>query len=417
MTQGADIAQSPSGGFRVLSLVSAGHFASHFYYMVLPPLFPLLLDVYGVGFTELGLAMMVFSIANALTAAPVGVLVDKFSPRAILIVGLGIEGVVFCLVGLVPTYTALLVFMALAGACNSVFHPANYTILDARITNKSMGRAFSIHSFGGYLGTAVAPITVVGLTALTDWQTAVSLTGVGGILMAVALALNGKHLHTTRDAARDSLHEQSRPDSRGVGILFSAPILLGLVFFAVLAIAEYGLSDFGVSTLHLMYEVPLATATFGLSVYLFGGPLGVLAGGWLADNCKRHDLVVAVCMGLFSVCVFAIAALNPGWSVVIVLLGLAGFTAGLVTPSRDLIIRSVTPAGDIGKVFGFVAMGLTIGGVIARPLYGFQLDHMDPVWLFVAAGVFGVVTCIIVLLTTKVASASGARRAAIKEHG
>ena len=393
-----------TSSLRVLSLISAGHFCSHFYYMVLPPLFPILLDVYGVGFTELGLALMVFSLSNALTAAPIGVLVDRFSPCTILVTGLIIEGLVFCVLGLFPNYAALLVLMAIAGACNSVFHPANYTILDGRVSDKKMGRAFSIHSFGGYLGAAVAPIVVVGVAAMTNWQIAVSVTGVGGLVIAGILILNRAHLRTDKPFVPKSNDPVKSRNSGSLQILWSAPILLGLVFFALLAIAEYGISDFGVSSLHLMYGVPLTTATVGLSVYLFGGPIGVLAGGWLADRFHRHDLVVAVCMLMFSVCVIVIAAVDPSWSMVLVLLAAAGFTAGLVAPSRDLIIRSVTPSGDIGKVFGFVAMGLTIGGVVSRPLYGFQLDHMDPLWLFAAAGLFGIMASVVALLTTSAAA-------------
>ena len=394
----------PSKSTKVLGLISVGHFFSHFYFMVLPPLFPLLRDVYGVGFTQLGIAIMVFSLANALTAAPIGVLVDRFGAPKILVGGLAIEALVFLLVPLFPHYTALLVLMAIAGVCNSVFHPANYTILDAAIPGTRLGRAFSIHTFGGYLGGALGPVTVITLTTLTDWQTAVFLTGVGGLVAAIFITAN---LHLLPDTSRrraESRSEGVSESSAAMRVLFSAPILLGLVFFAVLSIADYGISDFGISGLHLIYEIPLRSATFALSVYLFAGPAGVLLGGWLADHFTRHDVVVAVCMLTYTNCVAAIGLLNPSWPALLVLLAVGGFSAGMVAPSRDLIIRNVTRPGDIGKVFGFVAMGLTIGGVISRPLFGFTLDYLDPRMLFIFSAVFGLVTCVVVLLTARVGS-------------
>ena len=387
----------------MLGLISVDHFCSHFYYMVLPPLFPLLRDVYEVGFAELGLAMMVFSLANALTAAPVGVIVDRYGARAILIGGMAVEGVAFILIAAVPSYAALLLLMAIAGVCNSVFHPANYAILDAAIGDQRMGRAFSIHSFGGYLGAGVAPIVVITITELAGWRTAVFATGAGGLAVAALLAANARLLPVTVQAGREVASTAKPESGNAMRVLLSTPVLLGLLFFVVLAIAEYGLSDFGISSLHLLYQVPLTTATFAISVYLLAGPVGVLSGGWIADRFGRHDIVVAVCMLVFAGCTGAIALLDPSWTVLIVLLAVAGFAAGLVAPSRDLIIRSVAAPGDIGKVFGFVAVGFTIGGIIARPLLGFTLDHAAPSMIFVIAAVFGLLSCAVALLTARIA--------------
>ena len=396
----------------VLGLISADHFFSHFYYLVLPPLFPLLTEVYGVGYTELGIGLMAMSLGNTLTAAPVGVLVDRYGARTLLIGGLALAGLCHVLIPLFPTFGALVFFMTLVGIANSVFHPANYAILDAVIPDRKVGRAFSVHTFGGYLGTAAAPATVIFLEAHSDWQTAVMVSGAAGLLMAGVLLACARRIPDVRQVSRRHVEASGRRRPGAVQVLFSGPVLLGLVFFAVLAFAEIGISDFGVSSIHLVYSVTLTAATLALSAYLFAAPVGVLMGGWLADAFPRHDIVAAVCMTVFAVCLAASALLQPTWAVLIVLLAVAGLVSGLVAPSRDLIIRSVTPPGDMGKVFGFVSAGFNLGGLLAPPFFGYLLDHSDPRIVFAFAAVFGVVAALVALATgrgvrTRVASAAG----------
>ena len=402
----------PRGAAGVLGLISADHFFSHFYYLVLPPLFPLLTEVYGVGYTELGIGLMAMSLGNTLTAAPVGVLVDRYGARTLLIGGLALAGLCHVLIPLFPTFGALVFFMTLVGIANSVFHPANYAILDAVIPDRKVGRAFSVHTFGGYLGTAAAPATVILLEAYSDWQTAVMVSGAAGLLMAGVLLVCARHIPDVRQVSNRHAEVGDRRRPGAMQVLFSGPVLLGLVFFAVLAFAEIGISDFGVSSIHLVYSVPLTAATLALSAYLFAAPVGVLMGGWLADAFPRHDIVAAVCMTVFAVCLAASALLQPTWAVLIALLAVAGLVSGLVAPSRDLIIRSVTPPGDMGKVFGFVSAGFNLGGLLAPPFFGYLLDHSDPRIVFAFAAVFGVVAALVALATgrgvrTRVASAAG----------
>ena len=403
----------PRRGARVLGLIACDHFFSHFYYLVLPPLFPLLTEVYGVGYTELGIGLMAMSLGNTLTAAPVGVLVDRYGARTPLIGGLALAGLCYILIPLFPAYGALVIFMTLIGVANSVFHPANYAILDAIIPDAKVGRAFSVHSFGGYLGTAAAPATVIFLEAHSNWQTALVVSGAAGLVMAGVLLAFARDLPDVHHASRRHGEERDRRRPGAMQVLFSAPVLLGLAFFAVLAFAEIGISDFGVSSIHLIYGVPLTLATIALSAYLFAAPVGVLLGGWLADAFRRHDIVTAVSMTVFAVCLAVSALLKPAWPVLLVLFAVAGLASGLVAPSRDLMIRSVTPPGDIGKVFGFVSAGFNLGGLLAPPFFGYLLDHSDPRIVFSLAAVFGVFAALVALATgragarTRVASAAG----------
>ena len=209
----------------MLALIACDHFFSHFYFLVLPPLFPLLTDVYGVGYTELGIGLMAMSLGNTLTAAPVGVLVDRFGARTPLIGGLALAGLCYILIPLFPTYGALVVFMTLIGVANSVFHPANYAILDAVIPGAKMGRAFSVHSFGGYLGTAAAPATVIFLEAYSDWQTALVVSGAAGVIMAGVLLAFARHIPDVHQSARRRGEESAeRRPRRHAGVVQRAGV-------------------------------------------------------------------------------------------------------------------------------------------------------------------------------------------------
>ncbi|HSS62939.1 MAG TPA: MFS transporter [Gammaproteobacteria bacterium] len=395
---------------RVIGIISTAHFFSHFYMLLLPPLFPLLKDVYGVGFTELGLAITIYSFTTALTQAPVGFLVDRYGARAILIGGLGLESLAFVLIGVIPAYAALLALMVLAGLGNAVFHPADYSILNASVNTERMGRAFSIHTFAGQMGNAVAPVTMIFLMTLTDWRTALIVCGLAGGAVAVVILLNsdvirgtdpsGSQQHRTRDAA----------SRRGLKLLFSFPILCGVMFFVGISMFGHGINTFSVSTLTEIYDAPLTEVGFVLTAYLFAAPAGVLLGGWVADRVSRHDAVAAGCFLIMAACLFAVAALSLSLVAIAVLFVIAGLFSGMVAPSRDMMIRSVTPAGEMGKVFGFVSTGFNIGGMVAPLLFGYILDHAEPRFVFWTVGAVAIATVATVLYTGRQGRRDGALR-------
>jgi len=70
-------------------------------------------------------------------------------------------------------------------------------------------------------------------------------------------------------------------------------------------------------------------------------------------------------------------------------MALAGLLNGIIMPSRDMIVRAVTPQGAFGKVFGFVSTGFNVGGIAAPPLFGWLMDSGQPraVLLVVAAAI------------------------------
>ena len=370
------------GSARAVAVVSTAHFVSHFYMLLLPPLFPLLREVYGVGYTELGFAVSVFSIVTACTQVPVGFAVDRFGARRILIAGLLLQSAAFALIGLVPVYGAFLVLMAVAGLANSVYHPADYSLLNASVDPRRMGRAFSFHTSAGMLGQAMGPVTMVFLMTLTDWRTALMLCAAGGVAVGLLVAANSRALKDRMEpeASGHGLRSGAAASgATGIRLLLSVPILLGLLFFFGISVAGHGIHSFGVSALHIIHDAPVTVATTVLSAYLFATPVGVLAGGWVADRIKRrHDLFAAMCFVVTATCIGAVAALSLPLVAIGVLFAITGLFSGMVSPSRDMLIRSMAPPGEIAKVFGFVSTGFNLAGVAAPVMFGFILDRSDP---------------------------------------
>ena len=387
---------TPPKHFKAVGLVSTGHFLSHFYMLLIPPLFPLLKDEFGIGFTELGITITVFSLVTGLTQAPVGFLVDRFGARKILLCGLLLESAAFIWIGLSPSYWMLLAMMGVAGLANAVYHPANYAILNASVQSGRMGQAFSIHTAAGMLGNAVAPVTMVLLLSVTDWKTGLIVCGVAGGLASVLIAANAGALQET--ASQTEIKQPSTARS-GLRLLFSQPILLGALFFLCIGVAGHGVSAFGVATLTIIHEITVTEAATILSAYLFAAPIGVLCGGWIADRIRHHHLFAGVCFVAIALAFFTMAGLSMRLEVIAFVFVIAGFFSGVVSPSRDMLIRSLAPPTEMGKVFGFVSTGFNVAGIIAPPLFGYILDHYNPSAVFWTVGVVSLLTVLTVVTT------------------
>jgi MFS family permease len=174
----------------------------------------------------------------------------------------------------------------------------------------------------------------------------------------------------------------------GWPLLFSMPVLMNLVFFVFLALANGGVQNYGVVVLDALYGTPLQTANIALTAYLLMAALGVLVGGHVATRTLRHDVVAMAGLTVTAASILLIALFDLGGAVIIGLLALSGLANGIIMPSRDLLVRAVTPPGAFGKVFGFVTTGFNIGGMVAPILYGWLLDNGAPRGVLLAAVLF-----------------------------
>lgn len=374
---------------RVIGLVTGAHFLSHFYQLVLPPLFPLLTDAYGVGFTELGLVVTVFGLTSSLAQTPIGFFVDRFGGRMILIVGLALLSGAIALYGAATSLPMLLGLAMIGGIGNAVFHPADYSILSASVRQGRLGRAFSIHAASGNWGWAAAPLVMLGLSSVIGPRQAFLAVGTVGLLLALVLWTQIGSMRDEASQRREQRPAGVKPPTRsGLSLLLSRPILLCFAFQTVYAMSFGGIRTFGIAALASMYAVPMAVLGGALTGFMIAGSFGNLAGGYAADKTGRPALIFAVCVLVICGLIALLGSVAMSIVFVVTVMVVAGFLQGTLLPARDLLVRAISPPGEIGKVFGFTSSGLSLGNALTALLFGWVMDHGMPEWVFYGSALF-----------------------------
>jgi MFS family permease len=399
-----DVLAAPQQGksdsaLRTLTGISIAHWVSHFHLLVLPMLFPFLKSQLGVGYVELGFALTVSAVVSGLTQAPTGYLVDHFGARRILLGGLTLGGLALVLLGLHLSYASLIACAVLLGLANSVYHPANYAILAEHMDEARMGRAFSIHTFAGYLGGAVAPAIVAALVTVSGGVGALIAAGAIGVLVALLLV--------TMNIPDAGAHKNKPGNANAPKQAVITPALITLTaLFMLLSLSVAGINNFGVVALMSGYGASYSAANVALTAFLASSAAGVLAGGFLADHTERHGYVAAACFAVNAAIVLLIALVTlPGWTLTVTM-ATAGFLSGVIAPSRDMLVRNAAPPGAAGRAFGIVSTGFNLGGIVSPLLFGWIMDQSAPHWVFGASVIFMVATVVLSPFTERRAKAA-----------
>ena len=153
---------------QVIGLIGLAHGTSHFFHLALAPLFPWLKEAFGVSYAELGLLMSVFFIVSGDGQALAGFVVDRFGALRVLFGGIALLGISALGLAASQTYVMLIFFAGVAGLGNCVFHPADFTLLNRRVSIPRLSHAFSVHGLTGTLGWAVAPLFLAGIASISS---------------------------------------------------------------------------------------------------------------------------------------------------------------------------------------------------------------------------------------------------------
>jgi MFS family permease len=387
---------------KLVAGVCFAHLVSHYYMLMLAPLFAFIRADFGVTYTELSLALTTFNVVSAVSQTPVGFFIDRTGARINLIGGLLLGSAAIAIAGAVHSFWVFIAMFAVLGLANTVYHPADYTLLSERVSPRRTTQVFSFHTCSGMIGSAIAPVSLLFMQSAVGWRGAFLCSALLGVVAALVLAVQGEP--PVVHPAHPSKPRGEEPASWQ--LLLSPPILLNLLFFVVLSMVGGGLNQYLVVGLGALYGTPPALANTALTGLLTMSAIGVLLGGALAGRTARHNLVACAGLVVTGSASTLIALVDPGALLLVLIASLSGFASGMTMPSRDMIVRSVTPQGSFGKVFGFVTTGFHIGGMVAPLIFAQFLDHGYPrgVFLYVAA-------CALVAIATVAFGMSGRRTA------
>jgi len=146
----------------------------------------------------------------------------------------------------------------------------------------------------------------------------------------------------------------------------------------VTAMAGAGIQSWLITILHQVHRLPVAAAASALTGYMVGQIGGVLAGGWLADRTDRHlPFVVGLTIGAAALLLLVgVASLTEAATIGV--LFVCGLMTGARNTPRDVMVKDAAPPGQIGKVFGFVSSGMSLGAAIMPVPYGMIIDAGRP---------------------------------------
>lgn len=379
----------PDEEFSTVGLVTAGHFLSHFYLLVFPPLFPLFRAELSLSNAQLGLIIAVLSAAMVLQVF-VGEVVDRVGAKRVFVAGLATTALGVFLAGTASSYLALLAFAGLSGLGQSAFHPAGYPLLETVSDPDRVGKNFSIHTFGGYVGFAVAPLVVGALGFAYGWRIALLAVGSVGLAYAVVAAFALRPVYRANMDA-DSSEERTERPSESVREVFFRPVILAMAaFFTLVTMASFGLQSFTTILAIDGFQLTEATGNTALSVFFAATAVCVLVGGVLADR-YRPTRIIVVATTVAALSIFAVVAdVVPITRLAFVaFFGLSGGAYGLSFASRDRLVSTYAASGSTGRSFGFVFTVSAIGQLVSPVLLGLVIDFSAaPIAFAIIAALF-----------------------------
>jgi len=372
----------------VIGLVSVAHGTSHFYHLILAPLFPWLKVEFGLSYAELGFLMTMFFIVSTIMQAAAGFWVDHSGPLKVLFFGVAMLAVSAVVLAFSNGYWTLLIGACIAGMGNGVFHPADYTLINRRVSPERLPHAYSMHGISGALGWAASPVVLVGITALAGWRQALLMSSFMACVILLLLFWRRHVLMGSDEQRHEEVTARSNASAFSFDFLRLPVVWMCWVFFFFYALALSGVQSFATTAMQVLYDLPFTLTSTAITTYMLGSAGGMFLGGFVATRVRFPERVIAVGLVLGSAIAIVIALALVSGSTMMSLFTIMGFCVGMVGPSRDLMIRAATPKEASGRVFGIVYSGLDSALAVGPLLFGLLMDWEMAPGVFICIAIF-----------------------------
>lgn len=340
----------------------------------LPLLYPELVDHFGWSAAQVTLPATIFFIIGAITSPPAGWLLDRFSPRRIILVGsvilfcaLIIYGKVTALWELVLVYAVLGVGLSMSGLVS------NMVVLSGWF-DESRGRATGILLMASSLGGAVFPLLVGKSLLLVGWRdTAMIMAGATGLLMVLSTIL------LLRDPKKLSLTDTASTGAKAINVdmgpsLISAlrdskfyriALATGALWFVIIALVQH-------QSLYLARDLGLARESLPtvFSVFFGCSIIGKLLFGLLSDYFDLRR-IMAFSILLLGVAVALLQQLQISSNFMVygyAVLGGIGFSGAFTC--IQLLIASFYRGAAYGRILAILVLMDTLCGALGTRLVG-----------------------------------------------
>jgi MFS transporter, FSR family, fosmidomycin resistance protein len=339
--------------------MSLSHWSMDTYQNILPVLGPMLMPLFGLSFTQVGLITTVFLITSSVLQPVLGHFSDRGPGKWLMVVGLAWTAVIMGFSGWAPNYLILLVLVTVAGLGSAAFHPQASAVVWS-FGGRRRGTIMSIFALGGNLGFAVGPAVTAAILLRTGLRGTLWLT-IPGVIMALALfvAIPGRSLAQPKHTAEQSVAARK-------------PARLGLVFLC-LVVAFRSWTSLGLITFLPLYfvaqKISLADSSLIVTAFLIVGALGGLLGAYISDLTDRR-LVTILSMAAAGPILLAFLATAGPAALVLLLVGyfalMAGFSVNITMGQEMLPGREATAGGLLlGFAFGVGGIAVMATGAIS----------------------------------------------------